>query len=395
MTKQRILYGALGIVLVGAIYLLGVTHGYYQQLTAKNYSTVFKSQFYGRDLGEVDLGLLWDVVKTIEDKYIGTPNYRDMVYGAVRGAVEGLGDPYTVFSDPTENEEFFNALDGIYEGIGVEVDVVAGQLMVVAPLAGSPAEDAGLRPNDAILAVDGRTIVGLTLDDVIKKIKGPSGTTVKLTVARGEGEPFEVPIRRQVIKRDSVNTTVDENGIATIKVYRFAGDTEPGMNKAVEMIRDKQAKAVILDLRGNPGGFLDAGVMVANEFLKEGVIVEERFKTGEVTPFSSNGKGRLKDVPLVVLVNAGSASASEIVAGAIQDAKRGTVVGVKTYGKGSVQEVESFPDGSALRVTVAKWYTPAGRSISDNGIDPDKVVELDPDSEADAQMEAAIQLLNK
>lgn len=393
--KNRWLLIGLGIVLAGAIYLLGVTQGTYQRLNASNYATVFKTEFSGRQLGNADLGLLWDVIRKIDEKYIGMPNYRDMAYGAIKGAVAGLGDPYTVFTDPTENKEFFNALDGVYEGIGVEVDIVQGQLVVISPLAGSPAEEAGLRPNDVITAVDGKSIIGLTMADVLSKIKGPSGTSVKLSIVRGEGDPFVVTVSRQVIKRASVDTTIDADGIATIRIFRFSGDTEEGMNKAVDLILEKKARGVVLDLRGNPGGFLDAGVMVANEFLKEGRIVEERFKTGEITPFDSNGRGRLKDIPLVVLLNSGSASASEIVAGALQDHKRATIVGVKSYGKGSVQEVESFPDGSALRVTVAKWFTPAGRSISENGIEPDRVVELDDKSAEDNQLATAKAILKQ
>ncbi len=395
MKHTRILHVALGIVLAGAIYLLGVTQGFYEKINYTNYASVFKAELSGKKIGDVDLGLLWDVVKTIDAKYIGTADYRAMAYGAIRGAVEGLGDPYTVFTDPTENKQFFNSLDGVYEGVGIEVDIVGGQLVVVAPLAGSPAEDAGVRSGDTILAVDGQTVAGLSLDEVLVKIKGPSGTSVRLTIARGDTDPFVVNVQRQVIKRDSVETNIDSEGIATIRIYRFAADTEAGMNKAVEQILKAKARGVVLDLRGNPGGFLDAGVMVANEFIKEGKIVEERFKTGEITPFSADGKGRLLEIPVVVLVNSGSASASEIVAGALQDSKRALVLGEKSYGKGSVQEVESFPDGSALRVTVAKWFTPAGRSISEEGIQPDKVVALDPKSKDDAQLDEAKKMLGK
>ena len=392
--KKQYIYVAVGVVLLGATYLLGMTQGYYSRISANNFATVFKSELEGRKLGEVDLSLLWDVIGTIDEKYIGTANYRDIAYGAIKGAVAGVGDPYTVFSDPEENEAFFNSLDGIYEGVGIEVEIADGALLIVAPLAGSPAEEAGIRSGDLIVAVDGKTVVGETLDEVISRIKGPTGTSVKLTVVRGEEEPKIISVRRQVIKRESVDTTI-EDGIARIRIYRFAGDTEAGINRAVDQIKRQKVDKVILDLRGNPGGFLDAGVFVANEFLSGGGIVEERFKTGEVAPLTADGKGRLQDVKVVVLVNGGSASASEIVAGALQDAGRATIMGTQTYGKGSVQEVESFPDGSSLRVTVAKWYTPKGRSISDEGITPDKVVELEDNNEADLQLDAAKELLNK
>lgn len=394
MEKRKLIYGALGLLAAAAIYMLGMTQGYYQRITAADYRSVFTSTLQGKKIGDVDLGLLWDVVKTIDDRYFGTPDYSQVAYGAIRGAVAGLGDPYTVFTDPKENESFFNSLDGVYEGIGLEVDIIDGQLTAVAPLAGSPAESAGLRSGDIILAVNGDSVVGKTLAEVLEKIKGPAGTVVVLKVARGEEPAFDVDVRRQVIKRDSVELTIDENKIATIRIFRFAADTQVSVNKAVEKILAENAAGVVLDLRGNPGGFLDAGVYVANEFLAGGQkIVEERFKNGDVTPFTADGKGRLKQIPVAVLVNGGSASASEILAGALQDNKRAVVIGEQSFGKGSVQEVEQFPDGSALRVTVAKWYTPSDRSISEAGITPDKVVELDPAKPDDLQMEAAKQSL--
>jgi carboxyl-terminal processing protease len=393
--KKNLLYAVVVIVLLGAVYLLGMTQGYYGRLTAANYSTIFKSELSGKKIGDADLNLLWDVIRTVDAKFFGTANYRDMAYGAIRGAVEALGDKYTVFTDPEENKQFFNALDGVYEGVGIEVDIQEGQLTVVAPLKGSPADAAGIQPGDVISAVDGKTVIGMSLAEAISNIKGPSGSFVKLTIIREGGTPFVVSIKRQTIKQASVDLEIDGDGIATIRIVRFAGDTEAGLNKAVENIIKAKAKGVVLDLRGNPGGFLDAGVKVANEFIKEGVIVEERPKAGQSTFFSADGHSRLADIPLVVLVNGGSASASEIVAGALQDHKRAVIVGEKTYGKGSVQEVESFPDGSALRMTVAKWYTPDGRSISEQGVQPDQVVEFDSESKTDKQMEEAKALLRK
>lgn len=391
--NKKWLYLVMGIVLAGAVYLLGVTQGYYQRLSASDFASVFRSELSGRKVGDADLGLLWDVVGKIDEKFIGTPNYRDMVYGAIRGAVEGLGDPYTVYADPEENKEFFEGLDGVYEGIGAEIDILNGQLTIVAPLAGSPAETAGVKPGDVVTAIDGVTVSGLTMNDVLAKIKGPAGTVVNLTIQRADSAPLVIPVTRKVIKRDSVETKI-EDGIAVIRIFKFAGDTEAEFKKAVEKILTEGARGVVLDLRGNPGGYLDAGVAVANEFISSGTIVEERFKTGVITPFEADGKGRLLNMPVVVMVNGGSASASEILAGALQDTKRAQVVGTQSFGKGSVQEVVSFPDGSSLRVTVAKWYTPNGRSISDGGITPDKVVE-DNDPNKDLQLDTAKELLKK
>ncbi|AKM84602.1 TPA: hypothetical protein DHW58_01265 [Patescibacteria group bacterium] len=393
MGKQVGLYAA-GVVLLLAVYFLGMTYGYYGRVNLQNYSAVFKQELMGSRLGQTDLDLLWTVTDLVDAKYIGRPNYQDMLYGAIRGAVTALGDPYTVFTSPTENQEFFAALDGIYDGIGVEIDVVGGHLLVISPLKDSPADKAGLLPRDEVLAIDGESVTGLTLGEVVAKMKGPAGTVVRLTVGRvGINEPLDIEIQRETVRKRSVEVTVDDNKIAVVGILRFASDTETTFRAAVNEVLAKGAVGMVLDMRNNPGGFLDVGVKVANEFLASGQIVEERFKDGKVTPFSADGSGRLTKLPVVVLVNGGSASAAEIVAGALQDNQRAKIAGEQTFGKGSVQEVEAFPDGSALRLTVAKWYTPKGRSISDEGIRPDKVIEWRSDSTIDNQLDGAKQVL--
>jgi len=392
---KRLAVVAAGLVLLTVIYFLGVTQGYYGRITASSFASVFKQELQHKQLGKTDFGLFWDVAGELQDKYFGDINARDMLYGSIRGLVAALGDPYTIFADPTENQQFFDTLNGSYEGIGVELDIVDGALVVVTPLEGSPAEAAGLKPLDQIVSIDGESVLDMNFADVLSKIKGPSGTQVTLVVGRKNvKEPITMKITRQTIKRDSVAMEIDAQKIATIRISRFANDTDAGFEAAVNQVIAEGAKGVVLDLRNNPGGFFDSGVKVANEFLKTGVIVEERMKTGEKTSFSADGSGRLLDIPLVVLVNEGSASAAEIVAGALQDNQRASVVGETTFGKGSVQEVENFADGSALRVTVAKWYTPNGRSISDAGIKPDKEVGLTGKETADVQLEAAKKLLN-
>lgn len=383
-----------GIILLVAVYFLGVTQGYYGKINANNFSAVFRQELQHKTLGTTDFSLFWEVADQLKDKYFGTLTSQDMLYGSIRGMVAALGDPYTIFADPTENRQFFDTLNGSYEGIGVELDVVDGVLVVISPLDGSPAKAAGLKPMDEIISIDNQSVVGMSFSQVLEKIKGPSGSQVTLVVTRsGVKDPITLKITRQTIKRDSVNLEIDKNKIATIRISRFATDTDAGFRVAVNKVIAEGAKGVVLDLRNNPGGFLDSGVKVANEFLKEGVIVEERTKTGEKTVFSADGTGRLKDIPLVVLVNGGSASAAEIVAGALQDHARAKIVGETTFGKGSVQEVEDFPDGSALRVTVAKWYTPNGRSISEAGVKPDKEVKLNASDTTDVQLEEAKKLV--
>lgn len=391
MKQTFLILGGL-LILVG-VYFLGVTKGFYDKINYGTYATTFKQELMNKQIGEIDLDLLWTVTDIIDEKYIGDVNYRDILYGTIKGAVWGLNDPYTTFTDPTENKNFFDALDGVYEGVGVEIEIVDGRLIVVAPTKGGPAESLGIKPKDEIFAIDGVSVVGMTIPEVISRIKGSVGTIVTLTLGRvGVDEPIVVDIKREVVKRKSVFWEIKDD-IALLTITRFASDTEGLLKRAINDILANGTKGVILDMRGNPGGFLDVGVKVANEFLKSGVIVEERFKDGESVPFSADGGGRLTNLPVVVLVDGGSASAAEIVAGALQDHGRARVVGEQTFGKGSVQEVEIFPDGSALRITVAKWYTPNGRSIEDDGIRPDKIVEYDPEDVTDTQMEAALTVL--
>lgn len=395
MRKVRYALTAVaGIILLLVVYFAGVTQGYYDKVTANNFGAVFKQELQRKQLGKTDFGLFWQVADKLRNKYYGSINAQDMLYGSIKGLVAAIGDPYTIFADPAENSQFFDTLNGSYEGIGVELDVVDGALVVLTPLKGSPAETAGLKTGDEITEVDGKTIVGMTFAEVLSTIKGPAGSQVNLTIIReGVKDPLVLKITRQTIKRDSVSVEIGKDKIAVITITRFATDTDAGFKTAVNKVIADGAKGVVLDLRNNPGGFLDSGVKVANEFLKSGLIVEERMKNGEKTSYSADGTGRLTTIPLTVLMNGGSASAAEIVAGALQDNGRAKIVGEQSYGKGSVQEVEEFPDGSALRVTVGKWYTPKGTSISDSGITPDKKVELTGKETTDVQLTEAKKLL--
>lgn len=378
-----------GLVILLAVYFLGVTKGYYGRVSFNTYASVFKQELSRSQLGSADLDLLWTVTDVIDEKYLGEVDYLDMLYGTIKGAVASLGDPYTTFADPSENRQFFDDLDGLYEGIGIEMDVIEGRLVIVAPLKDSPAEEAGLISRDEILAINGESVGGMTVLDVINQIKGPSGTRVALTIGRaGQDKPMVIEVVRKLVRQKSVLIEF-EDSVAVLTISRFASDTENLFKSAVNKVVAEGSKGLILDMRSNPGGFLDVGIKIANEFLSSGTIVEERFKDGQGVPFSADGSGKLTKLPVVVLVDRGSASAAEIVAGALQDNKRAKIVGEQTFGKGSVQEVEAFADGSALRLTVAKWYTPNGRSISDEGIKPDRVVAWDLESESDNQLEAA------
>jgi len=392
-TNKLALYGVLIIVGLSLTYGLGFIRGSHQRLTAGNFASVFKSGFSGAEKSVPNFSLYETVLDLMKTKYIGDIDYLNVLYGTIRGAVAGLGDPYTSFSTPEENSEFFSSLNGTYEGVGIEMEFVSERLLVVATMEGSPAEVARLQSKDEILAVDGNIITGKTISQVVSLIQGPRGSEVTLTIWReSNGEPQDIKLTRQLVRVASVRLDITD-GIAILKINKFGSDTEQLFNKAVGRILSENAKGIVLDMRNNPGGFLDVGVKVANEFLPGGMIVEERFKDGKSTPFSADGSGKLKDIPVMVLVDGGSASAAEIVAGAIRDNQRGKLIGKTTYGKGSVQEIEEFSDGSALRITVAHWFTPLGISISEGGLKPDIVVENG--KEGDAQLDKAISELKK
>lgn len=352
--------------------------------------------------GMMDLNLFWKIWKEVGDRYVDLDkiDQEKMMYGAIKGMVSALDDPYTVFMDPAETEQFTQSLEGKLEGIGAELTVEEGKLIVVTPLRESPAEKAGLLPKDVIEKIDGKSAADMTLFDAIMNIRGEKGTTVTLNVSReGLKTPFDVSIVRDSIDVDSVTFEQLEDDIAYIGVNQFNDRTGEEFGKVISELLLDEPKGIIVDLRFNGGGYLDSSVELLSYLLPEGspvVIIRERGQDDETIVTDSNAK--ILDVPIVVLVNDSSASASEIVAGAIQDEKRGIVMGVQTFGKGSVQEVEGFTDGSSLRMTIAKWFTPDGRGINGVGLVPDIIVEItdeDKEKEYDRQKEKAIEYLKE
>lgn len=346
-----------------------------------------------------DMQLFWTVWDELDKKYVDHDalNEESMVYGAIRGMVESLNDPYTVFMSPEESREFNSSLEGELEGIGAELTVEDAELVIVSPLRNSPAEKAGLLPGDVIYEIDGETTVDMTLFDAIMKIRGKEGTTVKLTILReGKDEPFEVSIVRESIELESVTVEKLDDGIVYLSVNQFNDKTLTEFGSAVSEMLLNEPSGVVVDLRFNGGGYLDIAVDLLSFLLpsdEDAVKIVEKKKTSVM---ETNGQPKLLNVPLVVLVNKGSASASEIVAGAIQDHKRGVVMGTETFGKGTVQEMENFSDGSSIRITIAKWLTPKGRSINKTGLAPDIKVELteeDIEKKYDRQKEEAIKYL--
>ncbi len=353
---------------------------------------------------EADMSLFWNVWDTLNESYVNTDklDQQKQVYGAIAGMVEALDDPYTVFMTPDETESFHQSLGGELEGIGAELTQEEGILTVVSPLKGSPAEAAGLQPGDIVYMVDGELTSDMTLFDAITAIRGESGSTVELTILRkGENEAIIMTITRGTIDVPSVESEVVTQGdkkISVISMYQFGDNTlEAFRNSAREAVLEN-VDGIILDLRLNGGGYLDVSVEVLSEFFEEeqkAVIVKRRNDDNQIV--YTAGNGQLSAIPLVVLVNEGSASASEIVAGAIQDYKRGVLIGTKTFGKGSVQELANLDDGASIRMTVAKWYTPNDRSIDHEGITPDTIVEMESSEigeETDVQMQSALEYLS-
>ncbi|PIS14808.1 hypothetical protein COT64_00665 [Candidatus Shapirobacteria bacterium CG09_land_8_20_14_0_10_39_12] len=365
----------------------------------------------GKD-SKIDFSLFWQVWDRVEASYLDRKNidYKKMVYGAISGMVSSLGDPYTVFLPPTENSDAKSDLRGDFEGVGIQIGYNKDQrLSVVAPLSGTPAEAAGIKAGDIILKIVDepqkidKDTAGISLPEAVDLIRGPKGSLVKLTISReGVEKPFEVSLKRSTIVVKSVEVKfVEKNNqnVAVLKLSRFGERTDQEWQEAVASIKKKEESiknfgGVILDLRNNPGGFLQGSVFIGSEFLAKGVIVQQDKGIDGKEVYSVDRLGKLLNEPLVVLINNGSASASEIVAGALKEAKRARLVGEKSFGKGTVQEAEDLPGGAGLHVTVARWLLPSGTSIDKVGVLPDVEIKNDENDQAiDLQLQKALELL--
>ncbi len=336
----------------------------------------------------------------IVDDFVDKQKIEDkkLYYGAIRGMVDGVGDPYTVFMDPEITAEFDEQISGEFFGIGAEIGQKEGIITIVAPLPDTPAEKAGVRSGDKVFAVDGEDIVGKTVDEAVKMIRGPRGTAVTLTLVRGDELPFELTIIRDLITIKSVVWNWLDNGILHIELKSFNDDTMHLFEKINQEVDNREVKGIVLDMRNNPGGLLDTAIDIVSYWIDNSIVMVERDgKNQESNYFSSHG-AFWKDIPTVILINEGSASGSEIVAGALQDYSLAQIVGKKSFGKGSVQQVKRLPDGSSVKVTVAKWFTPKGRNINDEGIIPDIEIEYsleDWQKKKDPQLDKAVELLQK
>lgn len=347
---------------------------------------------------ELDFGLFWDTWDLIEEKYAGRLklNQQEMIYGAISGMVKSLRDPYTIFMDPEDSHRFLEDIKGSFEGIGAEIGIKKGVLTIIAPLENTPAKRAGLKAGDKIIKIDDTLTAELTLDEAVNLIRGPKDTKVILTIIRAE-DSKEVEIIRSVIDIPEVKWELKEEDIAYIDIYHFSDEVSQEFAKTASEVLASNARGVILDLRNNPGGYLERAVDIAGWFLEKGALVAiEDFGNNQKKEYRAHGNARLKDFPLVVLINQGSASGSEILAGALRDNKGTKLIGEKSFGKGSVQQLEKLKDGSSIKITVAKWLTPKGVSITDEGLEPDIEIELteeDYNNNRDPQLDEAVKIL--
>ncbi len=347
---------------------------------------------------EEEFRVFWEAWHVVQDNYYGAPlEPEELTYGAIRGAIGTLDDPFTWFAEPVVAERIRQDATGRYSGIGAVVNLNdLARVIIIHPFAGGPADQAGVMSGDVILQIDGTDTLGLSLDEAVSMIRGPEGTPVRLTIQReGTESPLEVEIVRAEIEIPSVEYHLLEDGIAYLKLNDFRGHVPAQVHAALAELLVKQPLGLILDLRDNPGGLLSSSIEIGSEFITEGIIVSERGSDGE-EEYAATGDGLATDIPLVVLVNEGTASASEIVAGAIRDHERGVLIGEHTFGKGSVQSPIDLSDGSHLRLTIAHWFTPNGQLIPEDGLAPDIEVTISNEDLAeglDPQLEMAITYL--
>jgi carboxyl-terminal processing protease len=358
---------------------------------------------------DVDFSLFWQAYNKLQERFVdkGKIDVQKIIYGAISGMVDSLRDPYTIFFPPEETKRFIEDVKGVFEGVGMEIGIRNGQLQVIAPLEGTPAQKAGLRAGDKIMKIDDTLTIDLTVDEAVNLIRGPKGTEVTLTIYReGWEETKEFKVVRGVIEIPSLrweilgqSDEIQEDDIVYLKIYQFSERADYDFSRAAVEILNTPAKKIILDLRNNPGGYLEVAQDIAGWFLKEGaVVVIEDFGDGNKKEYKAEGNGMFLDYKVVILINKGSASGSEILAGCLRDNRNILLIGEQSFGKGSVQELERLRDGSSLKITVAKWLTPKGELITDVGLEPDIKVEITEDDyneDRDPQLDKAIETIQE
>lgn len=395
---KKIAFGVIFVALVVASFFGGTVFGYHKAGQVASIKTVWgdvvnRTKHQPTD---IDFSLFWDVWSRVNQNYVGEKDNQKRVYGAIEGEVAALEDPYSMFLDPTQAKEFSADLNGDFSGIGAEMEEVNKVLTVVAPLSDSPAEKAGLRPKDIVLKIDDQDATKMGFGEAIQKIRGPKDTKVKLTIARsGEDKPKDITVTRDNIHVQSV-TWQNKDGYYYVKIRQFNNDTMDLFSRLAAEMKNNKADRMVLDLRNNPGGFLDAARDTWGILSDKQPIMLSQDKNGNRAPVDGKGNASLKNVKLVMLIDSGSASASEILAGAVQDYGRGKLVGSKSFGKGSVQELQPLSGGASLKITTARWFTPKGRGIDKQGIDPDVNIDYTDNDRAalvDPQLQKAIEIV--
>ena len=397
---RKILLVVVAIGVIGASFGIGTYVGYNQRPVIEKVTTLLNKET--TKPADVDFAPFWKAWALLEEKYVGrdTLDRQAMVYGAVSGMVNSLDDPYTVFFPPVEKKFFEAEIEGKFGGIGAEIGMRKGILTIISPLAKSPAEVAGLKAGDKILQIDDLSTAELTLDEAVRRIRGEQGTKVALTIFReGEEATRVIEIVRDEIHIPVLSMEKRGEGIFIIALHNFSESSPLEFRRALEEMARSNSNKLIVDLRNNPGGYLEAAVDIASWFLEAGkVIAREQFADGTETLHRSNGYNALGNIPVVVLVNKGSASAAEILAGALRDQRSVQLIGEKTFGKGSVQELTEVTDDTSLKITIAKWLTPSGTSLSDEGLDPDIEVstknnDMEEHPPRDLQLEKALEVI--
>ncbi len=400
--KKSFLGGVLVVAVLLAVaaasYYLGFQAGVEQpkKVVVENISGTEIPQEFG-----ADFGIFWETWAKLKETYIDKDKFNDqqkLVYGAVKGMVSALGDPNTSFFDSEESKQFSQDLSGSFGGIGAEIGSKNEQIIIIAPLKNSPSEKVGLKANDKILKVDGKSTDGITVGEAVRLIRGEVGTKVTLTIAReGWQSPRDIELERETVQVPTAEWSMKEGNIIYLELSSFSANTPFAFFQAIASGLREGGDGLILDMRNNPGGFLEVSVNLAGWFVdRGGVVVSEQFTGGDEKTFRAYGNAALKDFPVVILMNEGSASASEILAGALRVHNGTKIVGAKSFGKGTVQQLIDLSDGSTLKVTISHWLMPDGRLIEGNGLEPDyKVLVTDEDLVAgrDPQLDRAIEVL--
>ncbi|NQT49637.1 S41 family peptidase [Candidatus Kuenenbacteria bacterium] len=345
-----------------------------------------------------DSGLIKQVWTIIQNDFVDKDKIseEDLYYGALKGFVAGLDDPYTVLFEPQTAKDFDDQIAGEFQGIGAEIGIKDGIVTIIAPLPDTPADKAGVMAGDKVFAVDDQEIFGMGLDEVVHLIRGEKGTPVKLLIVRGEEVAQEITIVRGVIELKSVKWEFRNDGLVYLEVNAFNGDTNKLFNEFVLEVKNRKPKGIIFDMRNNPGGLLETALDISSMWIENELIAIEKFGDGREIEYSAGKSAALKDYKTVILINQGSASGSEIVAGAFQDYNIAKIVGMTSFGKGSVQALKKLPDGSSIKITIAKWLTPKGKNINEEGIIPDVEIDLTKEdflAEKDPQLDKAVEIL--